>query len=139
MSAGAGQPRLGFTRRQRLTHAREFQAAFAGRCSVPAGPLRVHARLNATDPPTARLGLSVGRRVGTAVKRGRVKRLLREAFRLEQARLPAGVDLVVAVHPHAELALAEYRRLLVAAAGSLARRLVGGGRTGAAGERGAAP
>lgn len=139
MSGEAGQRRLGFSRRQRLTHAREFQAAFAGRCSVPAGPLRIHARLNATDPPAARLGLSVGRRVGPAVRRGRIKRLLREAFRLEQARLPAGVDLVVAVHPHAELELAEYRRLLVAAAASLARRLTGGGRGGAAADRGAGP
>lgn len=118
---------LPFSRRQRLSHAREFQAAFAARCSVPAGPLRVHARLNASDPPTARLGLSVGRRVGSAVRRTRVKRLVREAFRLEQRALPAGLDLVVVVHPHAELPLAEYRRLLVSAAATLARRAGRGG------------
>jgi ribonuclease P protein component len=48
-------------------------------------------------PPVSdgpRLGLVVTRRLGKAVQRNRVKRLLREFFRRHQAQLPA-VDLVI--------------------------------------------
>ena len=45
--------------------------------------------------PYSRLGLSVSSKVGNAVVRNRWKRLLREAFRLNRARLPAGIDLVL--------------------------------------------
>ena len=51
----------------------------------------------AADGP--RLGLSVSKRVGGAVDRTKVKRVLREAFWAEAERLPAGSDYVVVARP----------------------------------------
>lgn len=46
--------------------------------------------------PHTRLGLSVGKRIWrSAVKRNRVRRIFREAFRLEYPNLPSGCDLVL--------------------------------------------
>lgn len=47
------------------------------------------------DALPARLGITVSRRVGCAVVRNRVKRFLRESFRLHKRGFPVGAQLVV--------------------------------------------
>ena len=82
--------------------------------------------LVAAQPPPprpARLGLVVGRRIGTAVHRNRIKRLCRECFRQWPALLPDGVDLVViAREGAAELRLADVRDEWRAVQGLLKKR-----------------
>lgn len=108
------QQRYTLGRTRRLTHAREFQAVYGSRCRKAIGPLVVHGKPNGLDHP--RLGLSVGRKVGNAVVRNRLKRLIREAFRLMQHDFPRGYDLIVVIRPHATLNLAAYQHLLHKAA-----------------------
>jgi ribonuclease P protein component len=52
------------------------------------------------DAP-ARLGLSVSKKVGGAVERNRVKRVLREQFAAIAPGLPGGIDVVVIARPGA--------------------------------------
>ena len=54
------------------------------------------------DPAAARLGISVGRRIGRAVQRNKVKRAIREAFADLSPELPAGRDYVIVARPGSE-------------------------------------
>ncbi len=52
------------------------------------------------DSSSWRLGLAVTKKTGCAVQRNRVKRVLREFFRLHQHDLPKHVDIVVVPKKH---------------------------------------
>src|SRR5688572_393965 len=78
---------------ERLHNALEYERVFEkGRCFRTPW-LRVHYHPNAEG--RSRLGLVVSRRVGKAVLRNRVKRILREVFRRNKSRLPAPLDVVL--------------------------------------------
>jgi ribonuclease P protein component len=57
----------------------------------------------------ARVGLTVGKVLGPAHERNRIKRRLREALRLHVGQLPAGCDLIL--HPHRTVLTLEFAKL----------------------------
>lgn len=57
------------------------------------------AAINDNEVADRRLGLKVSRKVGNSVTRNRMKRILRELFRLHQQDLPERCDLVIVAHP----------------------------------------
>lgn len=55
------------------------------------------------DQPVSRLGLSVHRKVGNAVRRNRIKRFVRETFRLHREIFPQSSDIIFTVRPEFSL------------------------------------
>jgi ribonuclease P protein component len=102
-----------FTPIFRLRHKREYDAVYAGRARAERGPLIVHAIPNALGHH--RLGLAVGRRLGSAPRRNRLKRKIREVFRTTRTRLPGAYDLVVSARAHEDADIERYRSWLAEA------------------------
>jgi ribonuclease P protein component len=87
-------------KRRRLSRSAEFERVYRQGRSKGNRYLVLYAfPREERDEEGPRLGLSVGRRVGGAVDRTRVKRALREAFWEEAGRLPEGSDYVVVARP----------------------------------------
>ncbi|MCC6428755.1 MAG: ribonuclease P protein component [Phycisphaerales bacterium] len=116
-----------FRAADRLTHDRQYKAVYDTRIRKVAGPLSLSAKPNSVG--RHRLGLAVPRKAGSAPKRNRIKRMIREAFRLTRERFPAppsgGYDLVVGVRAHelpkADPGMEYYRDLLIKLAGLVHR------------------
>jgi ribonuclease P protein component len=96
-------------KRRRLSRSAEFDRVYRHGRSASSRYLVLYA-FPRDDPATStaerpgeglRLGVSVGRRVGGAVERNRVKRLLREAFWSVAAELGGDHDFVVVARAEA--------------------------------------
>jgi ribonuclease P protein component len=86
--------------RSRLTRSSEFERVYRQGRSTANRHLVLYAFANPASVEP-RLGLSVSRKVGGAVQRNRIKRLLREAFAREAGSLARGQDVVVVARPDA--------------------------------------
>jgi ribonuclease P protein component len=105
-----GEPEHGTVARRRsgrLSRSAEFDRVYRQGRSVANRYLVLYAFPRGGEE-SPRVGLSVGRKVGGAVERNQLKRLLREACTRQSDALPAGHDIVIVARPPArELGEAE--------------------------------
>ncbi|WP_166830827.1 ribonuclease P protein component [Thalassoroseus pseudoceratinae] len=114
-------PHFGISKDQRLRRSQDFARIYAGGVRAADAHLLIFGGINPTGQ--TRFGLSVSKKHGNAVRRGRLKRLLREAFRLSQHDLPAGMDMIFIPRQNSGATLADYQRSLKSTARRLAKRL----------------
>jgi ribonuclease P protein component len=95
---GAAEGRGGRRKRRRLSRSGDFDRVYRDGRSHASRHMVVYAFPRAADGDP-RLGISVGRKVGGAVARNHVKRLLRDAFWACSGDLPDGHDFVIVARP----------------------------------------
>ena len=89
-----------FRARQRLRASQEFANVRKEGVRYRHNGFIAQAKLVEYGNYSPRLGMRVSRKVGNAVTRNRVKRIVRELFRLQQSNLPSGCDLIIIPHPN---------------------------------------
>ena len=87
--------KLSFPKNKRLVSNEQFKAVLAAGRPVRDNLLVLYTAEN--DCGYSRLGVSVGKSYGNAVKRNRFKRLMREVFRQNQDKIPSNLDYLVMV------------------------------------------
>lgn len=121
-----------FPSSRRLRSERDFERIYALKQRGGDEHLLVFAAVSPLG--TTRIGLSVSRKHGDSVARHRIRRLLKEAYRLSQHEVPEGLDLILIPRENSGAGLKEYQASLVRLSRRLARRLLA-----AAGSGGSSP
>jgi ribonuclease P protein component len=110
-----------FPKEMRLRSRTDFRRVYERKCWAGDSLVRIAGELG--ELSHARIGLSVGRVVGNAVRRNRWKRLLREAFRLSRQKLPPGLDFIVVPRENVKPELRPLMESLVNLTWRVAKRL----------------
>ncbi|KAA6457184.1 ribonuclease P protein component [Acidobacteria bacterium AB60] len=92
----------------RLRKHADYQAAYAASRKRQSSSMAWFVALRPADG-TARVGLTVGKVIGKAHERNRIKRRMREALRRHVELLPAGADLIL--HPRRVVLAMEFTKL----------------------------
>mgnify|MGYP003478438333 FL=1 len=83
-----------------LKNTNQFKIVYNNGKSYANRELVMYLRKNDSD--TNRLGISVSKKVGNSVVRHRITRLIRESYRLNEAKLLQGYDIVVVARANAK-------------------------------------
>ena len=110
-----------FRKSERLRLRKDFRRVFATRCSAGDETLVVYVARNGLSH--SRLGMSVSRRVGPALRRNYIRRKIREAFRTSKADLPTGMDILCVARQRAGDREADLRSSLCKLTGQARQRL----------------
>jgi ribonuclease P protein component len=125
----AGHP---FPKSRRITQRRDYLLCYRHGRRYFSADFLIYVRQRESDGQGSRLGTAVSKKIGKAVKRNRVKRLLKEFFRLHQHELCSDVDIVVVPKRHIKpdrLNFSQVEAQLSRVMTRVARELVQGGGT----------
>jgi len=114
--------RFGLPREERIRKRNDFERVFREGRRLTAGP--IFARWVPNELGFTRMGVAVRTTLGNAPRRNRIKRLLREAYRLNKHQVPPGVDIIfLPSHGWENPTLAELEDAMREIARALRRRL----------------
>lgn len=108
-------------RQQRLRKGTDFRRCYDHGVRSGNSHLLIFGRPNNLE--FSRVGVSVSKRHGNAVRRNRKKRLLKEAFRLLQHQLPAGIDLVLVPRQRPDSGLVDFQDSLLRLLAEITRKM----------------
>ncbi|MEZ6065260.1 MAG: ribonuclease P protein component [Planctomycetaceae bacterium] len=119
-ATGGARARLRFRRPQRVRSSLDFKRIYDLKQRAGDEHLLLFAAPNGLA--WSRIGVSVSRRQGNSIARHRLRRLLKEAFRLSQHDLPPGLDIILVPRVSSGATVNDYQQSLVRLTSKLARR-----------------